>query len=388
MQEQIEQLADNQAVAAEEAANAAAQAQPLEQTITSLITSEHNLPDSVAEAMDTEGAAPHRRLEANHAAITAWLFQPGATPRNVPFSELPDLTSVDANFVWIDISEYQQADLRALGEQLHLPEGAQRSTIGPWQRPALSVFGDQFYVTVTVARADAEARRVQASQLDLFVGPNFLVSAHKQALPFAEQILVRAQTSPQLLQLDSVFMLYLILDELIAYYERLSEHVEDDIERMEERALTDNSDDFLNELLRFKRFIFALSRLVNQHRPLLAAFRRPDFTFVQGAKVETYYRDLEDRLDDLLAFLLPAKDAVNSTFDIYVSQVSHRTNYIMKLLTLVSTILLPITVIVGIFGTSFQGVPLYNTWDFALMILIIVAVAGAILVMFRRNGWI
>jgi Mg2+ and Co2+ transporter CorA len=90
---------------------------------------------------------------------------------------------------------------------------------------------------------------MRARQLDLFVGDNFLLSAHKHPLPMRERILARAQSNPDILEHDSATMLYIILDELLGCYEAAHEQIEHEIEQMEERALRDTSDGFLQDLL-------------------------------------------------------------------------------------------------------------------------------------------
>lgn len=319
--------------------------------------------------------------------LAAWLFRPDTPAREIDLADLPAIVAADENFAWIDLSAYAESELRDLAGMLGLQEIGVRAALGPWQRPRLDVFGDHFFVTATVAHLDPEAYRVRAHQLDLFVGRNFLLSVHKRPLPFAERILARARQSPELVRLDSAFMLYIVLDQLIEYYEDLGERVDDEIEQMEERALTDTSDTFLSTLLHFKRYVFALSRLADQHRAVFAAFLRADFPFVADERVEPYYRDLETRLDRLRDTLLPAKEAVNGAFDIYVSHVSHRTNQVMKVLTLVSTLVLPATLILGFFGTNFEGVPLYQPAAFWVMIASIAAVTVVIVSLFRRRGW-
>jgi magnesium transporter len=289
---------------------------------------------------------------------TAWLFRPHGAPRPLELAELPRVVSADQNFAWVDLSEYGDEDLRGLRGLLRLDGAAVDAALSPWQRPTLDVFADQYFVSTTVAHTDPGGSRVRASELDLFVGRNFLVSAHKLPLPFGDRLLARARRSPELVPLDSAFMLYLVLDELLAYYEGLGEGVEDEVERMEERALTDPSEAVLPAILRLKRYAFAVSRLVDQHRAVFAAFRRADFPFVAGETVDPYYRDLQRRLERLVDTVLPAKEAANGAFAIYVSHMAHRTNRVMKLLTIVSTVLLPAGLILGFFGTHFDGLPL------------------------------
>ncbi len=354
-----------------------------------LVGGENHVPRPAEDVLEVEGSAAEEPVTGIRGTVaTAWLFRAGEPPARVEAAELPAIISADENFAWIDLSEYGERDLREIARLLRLHEVAVDTALASWQRPTLDLFDDHFGVTATVAHIDVEARRVRAGQLDLFVGRNFLLSAHKLPLPFADRVMARARRSPELVQLDSAFMLYIILDELLAYYEGLSEHVEDEIEQMEERALTDTSDAFLSDLLHLKRYIFTLSRLVDQHRNVFAAFRRPDFQFGSGERVELYYRDLEERLGGLLATLLPAKEAINGTFDIYVSHVSHRTNHVMKILTMVSTVVLPMTVILSFFSTSFQGVPLYRPLGFVLMLASMLLVIAIILFAFHRKGWL
>ena len=342
----------------------------------------------VADAVRVEGeAAPWSAPQAERTDVTAWLFREQQEARQVAVADLPDLVTQDPNFVWIDLSEYSQSELRHLAELLGLPTLAVRTALSVWQRPRLDVFDNQFFVAVTVPSRDSTAYRVEASELDLFIGHNFLVSAHKRPLRFMARVLARARQRPELASLDAAFMLYLVLDELLAYGEGLSEGLENEIEQMEERALKDTSDTFLDDLLRLKRYSFAVSRLLDHHEELFAAFLRPDFSFVSGGEVEPYFRDLDARLARLLDKIRATREAVNGAFDIYVSQMSHRTNQVMKILTLVSTVLLPATVILGVFGTNFQGVPLYTSTAFLVMLALIVLISGVILLAFRQRGW-
>ncbi len=356
-----------------------------------LVAKGPDVPLATLGALETEGTAATKQeqKEAESGQIRALLFVPDAEPRAVPVHEVPALAREERNFVWVDLQGYARQDLQQLADLLKLPQPAVQTALAEWKRPRLQVFGDQLYVTATVPQLDPEALRVEAHQLDIFLGPNVLVSAHKQTLPFGERILARARQNPTLLDQDAIFMLYLFLDELVGYYEQSHERLENHLEQMEERALTETSDTFLHDLVRFKRYVFALSQLADQHRPIFDAFLRPDFRWVEGKDVEEYYRDLNERLSRLIDALQGDKDAVNGAFDIYVSHMSHRTNNIMKTLTIVATVLLPASVILGFFGTNnIQGVPLLTQLPgFFLMLAAILVISVTILLTFRAKGW-
>lgn len=350
------------------------------------------VPEPVEHVIRPEERAETARSEQPPSQITAWWFRSGVEPVQVTIDQVSHLITDSANFVWVDLSAYTLEDLQFVGRLLGLHRQVLHAIQSPWHRPMLILYPEYFFVSVTVPRLDPSAYRIHAGELDLIVGHNVLVSAHKLPLPFDERILTRAWHSPDLVQLDSAYMLYIVLDELIAYYEELNSQLQGEVEQVEERALHQTSDAFLEQLLHFKRYAFALAQLADQHREIFVAFLRPDFSWVAGGDVEAYFRDLEHRLAHLLDRLREAKEAINGAFEIYVSHMTHRTNQIIKVLTLVSTILLPATVIIGLFGTNlssiFQRSSFTTPLEFIAMLLAILLVSGGILWGFRRRGWV
>lgn len=312
----------------------------------------HEMVDGVVEL---EGSAnDERELRPEDGSVTCWLFRAGSAPAQVGLQDLPELVRHDENLVWMDLEGYEEDRLRDLIQPLGLHEISVRSALSSWQRPRLDIFPDSFFVSTTIARLDPQGFRVQASQLDLFVGANYLLSAHKLSLPFSDRIMARSYGNPALVQHDSAFMLYIILDELLGYHEDLREDLQVHVERMEQRALTDTSDVYLQDLIELKRYGFALRQLVDHHRAVFQGFVRPDFPFLEGDGVSGYFRDLDARLGRLLDDLTVAREAVNGAFDIYVSHVSHRTNNIIKILTIVSAVLFTDTFVVSFLARALE----------------------------------
>ncbi len=357
-----------------------------------LVGGESGISPADQAAIEAEGSAARESLVAAtpEKAASVYLYQPEHAPEEASEDDLPRLIADDRNFVWVDLSEYAPADLERVARLLDLPRASVEATLASWKRPRLQLYEEQFYVTATIPEPDAEAHLVTARQLDLFVGNNFLLSAHKRPLPMGERIQTRAASNPDLLEDDSACMLYIILDELLGCYEQAHEQIGHEIEQMEERALKDTSSGFLEDLLRFKRYVFALSQLTDQHRQVFAAFLRPDFPWVSDDEIKENYRDLQDHLTYLSDAIHADKDASNSAFDIYVSHSSHRTNNIMKVLTIVSTILLPASVLFGFFGTNnLQAVPLLmGMGGFVIMLAMVALISAGSLLLFHRKGWL
>ena len=317
-------------------------------------------------------------------AMTCLLFHPGTVPQQVVLADLPKLLSVDDNFVWVDITRADVQTVKQVAQMLELHEHAVERTIAAWQPPRLDLFGNHFLVTTTLRQLDAVGLRIEAQKVAFVVGRNFLVSIHQQPLPFISRVLQRATQNAHLIEYDAMLMLFILLDELLEYYELLKEQVQGQIELMEERALTETSTVFLRDVLHFKRYTFALSQLASQHRPIFTAFLRPDFTHIAGRRVASHFRDLDARHMRLEDAFLAAKDTINTIFSIYVSHVSHFTNQVMKTLTIVSTMLLPASLIIALFSASHSQ----SIGSFVLMLASIALCSALVLWIFHYKGWL
>ncbi len=229
-------------------------------------------PAMEGDVLEIEAAAIDNTSSQVTTDITCFLFQAQKDPHQVDLADLPDLISVDENFVWIDVSSAVVQNVQQVACLLHLDQSAVQITLASWRRPGLDMFTTHFFVTTTLPRLDVASYSIEARKLAFFVGRNFLVSTHKEALPFTPRVLQRATQSPQLIKYDSALMLFILLDELLGYYEILKEQMQNQIEFMEERALTDTSNEFLGELLHFKRYAFALreAQKLNPPRNTLA----------------------------------------------------------------------------------------------------------------------
>jgi len=344
------------------------------------------LPEQTDDVVEREGSAPTTGGQ-RHGQIIAWLLAPEREPSEVPLAEVPRLVRSEDNFVWVQLWDYTEADLRSLADRLELRQEAVEVALGPWVPPRVDVDGGVYVVMATLPQIDEAAHRVYAAQAHLFVDPRFLVTVHHEPPVLSQKALERARKASALVRQDTSFLVYLILDELLAYYEDLNRHVDDEIEAIEERALTDTSDEYLEDLLRLKRYAFAIARLADQHRGVFAAFLQPDFPFELAERMRPYFQDLEERFQHLVASLTASKEAVNGAFDIYVSHVAHRTNGVMKVLTVITGFLLPASLVLAL-GSALAEV----TGQFAIVGAILLA-AGVLLAtvaslwVFRHRGW-
>lgn len=331
-----------------------------------------------AEAAAESDPAPDRKLMGR-------LMRGSDRPVDFELERLPELAKDDANLAWVDLSEYSAKDLARVAQMLDLHRLSVEAALDSWQRPRIDSFPDHFYLSTTVAAANSKDLTISAGELGIWVGRNFLVTAHRRPLPFLDAALGRLEQSPDLAQLHTAFVLYILLDELVNHYAVLFEELEELIEATEEKALRETSDEFLADLLHLKRYVFALGRLAEQHQVVFAAFSRPDFAFVSGPEIEPYFRDVQQSLARVTDRLLAAREAVNGAFEIYVSHMAHRTNSLISILTVISTLLLPATLLVAITQVVFR-LPLISS-PFSLVGLgaALIVIPGALVLFVLRR---
>ena len=322
--------------------------------------------------------------------LRAWLFRAGQPPAAAEQADWPALCADGDNLLWIDVAVEDEAEVDRVTAVLDIDPRAVATTRRPDRRPTVRVYPDLALVTGVAAEVhmpqDGEPV-LEATPLDLFAGRNFLVSLHVRPLTFLDELEERTATDPRLGRLDSSYLLYLLLDTLIDHYAREFGEVEDAVERLEEQLLRAPGRDALNEAVRLKGHIYAFRRLVAPHRDAYTALVTADAP-VPRQPVEGYFRDLLVQLGSLLDRMDHVGDLTTGSYNLYLSSISHRTNQQLRVLTFLSAVLLPMTVLSGIFGTNF-ALAEYQDWrPFYVMLAGMAVITGALLAYFRRRRWL
>lgn len=223
-------------------------------------------------------------------------------------------------------------------------------------------------------------------EVDVVITDRFLLSGHDRPLPFRDRVEERTAQHPDLVAGDSASLLFILLDEWIRAVEAVTEELDERIVDTEARAIGDPSSSFLDDLVDLKELAFDVFQTVDRHHAVFDALLNPDVPFVSGETVEGHYRDLSRRFERRVTALRSGREAVNNAVGIFSSSTALRTNRIIVLLTMVSTVLLPITVVFSFFGTNFVDLPFCTTPMFVLMWAVIASVTALILALFGRAG--
>ena len=325
--------------------------------------------------------------------IRAQLFRADQAPAAADLADWAALCADDDNLLWVDVVAPTAAELAAVTDRLHLADVAPRAVevarhTAP--QPAVRPYPGHYVVTaLSVAVDETQPEpRVDVVEVDAFVGRNFLVSRHEAPLPFAAALAERAAANRRLGRLGASYLLYILLDTLVGQYEGEFREVEAEVEALEERLLRQPGRGALDRAIVMKRHVADLRHLVAQHRQAFALLVAADSPVPESPAVEAYLRDLLLRLAGLVERLDHLGTVVIGSYGLYLTNIAYRTNLQLRVLTFLSAVLLPMTVLTGIFGTNF-ALAEYARWEpFYLMLGGLAAITVAMLAFFRWRRWL
>jgi magnesium transporter len=291
--------------------------------------------------------------------------------------------------LWIalrDASEEEESELReglALGEQVgRLRELPQRASVVD--------DGEHLYATLIAVGGDADAPEL--IPIECVIGPNWLLTSHRQEVAVLEEFLERAEGGGQIGELDAPSFVAAISEWVVASYLRAFEAVEAELEELDAKIISetprrDVSAD-LSKLVDLRRRIGALRRGLAPHREAVVSLQHPELDTLSTEDSARRFANLERRVSQALEAARDTKDSAFGTFDLLVARIGQRTNDIMKVLTLGTVILLPATVLAGVMGMNFKVGLFGQTWLFWAVIAMMFLIAALVLAIARAREWI
>jgi len=291
--------------------------------------------------------------------------------------------------IWIDISSPSKEDVEPLLEEwFRFHELAAEDALSPNTLPKYDSFPRyDFFIFRSIAMNVIE-HGVESEKLACFLGKNFLFTIHRSALEAVDATWTRLPQDVRMMQRGVDFILYQVLDYLVDQHFPLIEQIEERLDQIHELIFADPSQRLLDELLDFKRDLNVLRRQSVPQRELLNQISRGESTFIRQQHL-IYFRDLYDHMYRIGEFVADERDMATSTMEAYLSVVANRTNEIMKVLTIFSSILLPVNFVAGIYGMNFEFMPeLHWRWGFLWAVGLMTIIALIMLTWFWKEGWL
>jgi magnesium transporter len=321
-------------------------------------------------------------------SVRAYLYDATGTDREVMLDAqiLADLH--DRQLLWIDVSNFEESELRQVATILNLKAESVFTFLQAEHRPRLDNYGDYFQFNLN--SIELTENKLKLVELDFVVRPNLVLTVHRQPVEFLNSFAQRVKGDSDLGQLDAQVFVAALLDWHVTSYFRLIEHIEAEVDKMDAYALRPrHSRDLLSELAKLRRRVAFVRRVLTPHREIYAAMARPDFQLAINSGSSTHLSLLNDRLERAIDGVENTRELLVGSFDMFTTQTALRTNDAMKVLTLVSALLLPATLIVSIMSLLIKS-PVYPVGKpgFWIMLILIVLIGLTTFAVARKRRWI
>jgi magnesium transporter len=291
--------------------------------------------------------------------------------------------------LWVDIEQPVQDVIEPLLElRFGFHELAAEDTLSPNTLPKYDSFADYDFFIFRTVDVNVSEHKTETYKVAAFVGGNFLFTVHRQPVLAIADVRTRLSADRRLLERGPDFLLYSIVDMMVDAHFPLIEQIEECVDDLQDKIFESADPIHLDELLHLKRDLNVLRRHTLPQRELLNQISRGDANFVARQHL-IYFRDVYDHMFRISETIDVDRDLMTATMDAYLSVVANRTNETMKVLTIFSAIMLPLTLIAGIYGMNFEHMPelkWLHGYPFALGLMISV---GLLMIgWFWRKGWI
>ncbi len=295
---------------------------------------------------------------------------------------------------WVDIQGTVSAGtLTQLGEMFGLHSLAMEDVVSTGQRPKMEMHSDHLFIIMSLPELTGD--EIDISQASLFLGKDFLITFNDaRSDPFKplRQRLHHAIGRTRSRNVD--YLLYAALDIIIDQCFPVLEDVGERIEALEGEALAHPRPDTLQEIHSIKRELLLLRRMLWPQREVINALVRDEDDWI-AQETKTYLRDCYDHTVQIMDLIETCREMVAGILDVYLSNISYRMNDIMRVLTIIATIFIPLTFLVGVYGMNFshQDSPwampeLHWYFGYPLLWLFMIVLVGLMLWIFRRRKWL
>jgi magnesium transporter len=301
--------------------------------------------------------------------------------------EISELCSLAPNIVWVDVADPTSEDFDELAKEFGFHALSIEDCRNEHQRPKVEEYQGYYFIVLYEAQL-VLGRRLELRELNIFLGKNFLVTVHSQpiaAIEIAERLW---REWSDLAERGTGLLAYLLIDSIVDDYMPLLDALSDRMDELEDQIFVDFKVEALEEIFRIKKELLFLRRSVTPLRDVFnTLLRREQQIFSRETHV--YFQDVFDHLIRVADTIDTLRELLGATMDAYLSVSGNRMNMVMKRLTSISTILMSVTLIAGIYGMNFDFMPELK-WRFgyigALGSMLVIGVA--IYLYFRRIKWL
>jgi magnesium transporter len=310
-------------------------------------------------------------------------------PGNPDVAQLLEATEEDGDtFVWIGIKAPVGDEFREVAEELQFHPLAVEDAIHAHQRPKLELFGDVAFIVIKTAAYDDAHEAVELAELQLFVGPRYLVTVRHGETCDLRSVRHQLELQPEKLAHGPVAAVHAILDRVVDDYVPVLDGLDNDIIEIEAQVFSDDRQNPAGRIYKLKRQVLDMYRVVD---PLLEPLERLHTSLVPmtGEDLRHYFRDVDDHLRRVASRIEIQRDLLSDVLQVNLSHVSVQQNDDMRRIAAWAAMAAVPTLLAGVWGMNFEHMPeLDETWGYPAAVALMLVLVAGLYRYFRRQGWI
>lgn len=290
---------------------------------------------------------------------------------------------------WVDIQGTgDEAMLRRIGEIFSLHRLVLEDIVSVPQRPKSEVY-DNHHLIVTRMLTLPNPTTLEVEQMSIIVGPNYVLTFQEKYGDVLSPVRNRLRKGPGLIRTAGPdYLAHGILDTVIDAYYPILEQLGDDLERLEDRVMLRPSAKTLERLTGVRHILLQLRRTLWPQREAVQHLLRDEHPMI-SSQSRVYFRDTLDHCVQVTEVTESYRELVQSLMNTYLSMLAQKTNEVMRVLTIIATIFIPLTFLTGVYGMNFHHMPeLQHRWAYPVLLGLMTSIGLGMLVYFRRRGWL
>jgi magnesium transporter len=299
-----------------------------------------------------------------------------------PYKETPTVT-------WINVEGIHEPEVMArLGELYGLHPLILEDILNTDQRPKMDDFGDYLYVVLKMLSQGEKADQILVEQVSLVLGRNFVISFQEGGGDVFGPIRERIRSAKGRIRKEGPdYLAYTLIDAIVDQYFAILEKLGESIEQVEEALLERPSPEISRGVHALRREMIFLHKSVWPLREVISGLERGGSPLLRQTTA-LYLRDVYDHIIQVIDTIETYRDMIAGMLDVYLSSLSYRMNEVMKVLTIIATIFIPLTFLAGVWGMNFDVMPeLRWPWGYAVAWTVMLAIGIVMLVAFKRKKW-
>lgn len=293
-------------------------------------------------------------------------------------------------YLWINVDGLDRVDIiEKLGGYFNIHPLTLEDVLNTGQRPKTEDYDSYIYTVLKMMLLDTEKEEILIDQISIIIGFNYLLSFQERQGNVFDPVRERFENPASRLRKSGVdYLAYSLIDAVVDNYFLILEHFGDEIEYLEEGLVLQPKPETLMTIQKYKRDMITLRKAVWPLRELINGLQRVESDLITES-TSIYLRDVYDHTIQVIDSVEELRDILSSMVDIYLSSVSYRMNDVMKVLTVIATIFIPLTFIAGVYGMNFENMPeLKWRWGYPVVMLGMTFVGVSMFIYFKKRRWV